>query len=413
MIEFNRVVRRVLALGVLAGALAACADTGPTVDDRFRVYTPIFADNRVYYLKKANSGKQQLEPLGNAADEAAGEKPVPRNSALSIVLRSIEIPARVEGGPIRGAADYAVILDIGTASDGSSQSLVVWYQRGVQPDQSLNFSNLLVFYEPRWDERIAPYFRVRVMDVTTERNAETRRALDRASNLASTVGVLAGSPLVAPLIGVAFTAAELVLANQQNRMVLDYSVQLYSSAAAAEAGSGQLCVMKRGSYIVVGRPNSEPRSFWTQPFAFETESRILEGKSGRVNVPVALITVGTFDSIVPKLVLERSAALTQILASNAGSTIEQVNEAARRLNASAQAFVMGERVLRYRDHNDIDRILATVTPGSEIETLLGAEDTFFLLRAANRCFDPDKPFTSLQDLRTYRTGNASAPCKAG
>ena len=39
-------------------------------------------------------------------------------------------------------------------------------------------------------------------------------------------------------MGVAFTAAELVLANQRNRMVLDYSVQLYSQSAVSQsAGS--------------------------------------------------------------------------------------------------------------------------------------------------------------------------------
>jgi len=411
MIRIIYCALHLLAISTLAGVLTACADVGPQVGDRGAVYTPIFADNRAYFLKNASGSNQQLEPLGSIADDSAGESIVPRNSALSIVLRSIEIPARTADGPIRSVADYAVILDIGTSSDGSSQSLVVWYQRGVQPDQSLNFSNLLVYYEPRWDERIAPYFRVRVIEVTSERNAETRRALDRASNVASTVGILAASPLVAPLIGIAFTAAELVLANQQNRMVLDYSVQMYSSAAASQAGSGQLGVLKRGSYVVVGRPNIATRSFWTQTFTFESESRSVLGNGQRVNVPVALITVGTFDSIVPKLVLERSAALTQMLASSSGATIEQVNDTAQRLNASAQAFVMGERVLRYRNHYDIDRILGTVVPDSEIEKLLGAEDNFFLLRAANRCFEPVIPFASIEDLRRYRTQNPSQQCK--
>jgi hypothetical protein len=407
MTKFNRVASRILALGLLAGALAACADTGPRVDDRFTVYTPIFADNRVYYLKKQDSGTQRLESLGAGDREGA----VPRNSALSVIVRSIELPARDKESPLRDTADYAVILDVGTAADGSSQSLVVWYQRGVRPDQSLNFSNLLVFYEPRWDERVAPFFRVRVMDVTTERNAETRRTLERAGNIASGVGALAGSPLVAPLIGVAFSAAELVLANQQNRMVLDYSVQLYSSAAAAEAGSGNLGVLKRGSYIVVGRPNEEPRSFWRQPFTFEPDSRTLDGPKGRVNVPVALITVGTFDSIVPKLVLERSSALTRLLATDpARSTIEEVNESAKRLNASVQAFVMGERVLRYRNIGDIDRILEIMSPGSEMKGLIGAEDEFFLTRAAERCFRPDKPITSLEQLLAYRQQNPERRC---
>ena len=103
---------------------------------------------------------------------------VQANAPLSIMMRSVDIPAiRDANGNktagIDGPADYAVILDIAAKEDGSNQSIVVWYQRGVQPDQSLNFSNLLVYYVQRWDERVAPSFRLRVMDVTTERNAET------------------------------------------------------------------------------------------------------------------------------------------------------------------------------------------------------------------------------------------------
>jgi hypothetical protein len=403
-------VRRTFTAGVVL-TLAACAgDGGPRVDDRFTVHTPIFADNRVYYLNRPDAaGKQTLEALGAGT---ASDDVVQRNAPLSVILRSVEIPAREDGSPVRGTADYAVILDIGTALDGSSQSLVVWYQRGVQTDQSLNFSNLLVYYEPRWDERVAPYFRIRVMDVTQERNAETRRALERARNVASAVGAFAASPMVSPLIGIAFTAAELVLANDQNRMLVDYSVQLYSSGAAAEAGSGGLGLLKRGSYIVVGRPNNRPRSFWTTAFVFEPESRTLEANGKRVNVPTALITVGTFESIVPKLVLERSAALMQLLASNAaGSTVEQVDESAKRLGASIEAFVMGEKLIRYRDAARANEILGKLA-GEAFRKQIGVEDEFFLLRALTKCFQPEKPFLSVQDAETYRTQNPNAPCKA-
>lgn len=403
----------------LAG-LVACADIGPRIDDRFTVFTPIFADNRVYYLKPrdAASQTQALEPLGSTKVQPKDEV-VRRNSPLSVLLRAIEIPAAKEsngqGGTqesaITEAADYAVILDIGTNADGSTRSIVVWYQRGVQPDQSLNFSNLLVYYEPRWDERVAPYFRIRVMDVSTERNAETRRALERAHNLAGSVGAIAASPLVSPFIGIGFTAAELVFANRQNRMVLDYTVQLYSSAAAGQAGSGELGVLKRGSYIVVGRPLHESRDFWKRKFAFEPESHALLTGNERVNVPTALITVGTFESIVPTIVMERSAALTALLASNGTkSTVEQIDDTAKRLAASVEAFTKGEKLNRYRNDADVDDILRRLQD-DKFKLQIGVEDQFFLLRAISQCFKLETPFSSVQEAVDYRLANRKKKCE--
>lgn len=414
--------QRALGLAGLALGLAGCADFGPLITDRNTVYTPIFADNRVYYLKARDQAKQtqELEPLGVKIDSKKGEKPIERNSPLSIILRSVEIPAKSAGdrgaddadSAITGPADYAVILDIGTKADGTSQSLVIWYQRGVQPDQSLNFSNLLVFYEPRWDERVAPYFRIRVMDVTTERNAETRRALERAHNLGNGLGALAANPAVAPLIGIAFTAAELVLANKQNRMVLDYSVQLYSSSAASQSGSSELGVLKRGSYIVVGRPNSAGRSFWKNQFEFDPESRELTAAKIRVNVPTALISVGTFESVVPTIVLERSTALTALLAANgADATIEQVDDATRRLGASIQAFTLGERLVRYRDTASAIAILKKLKSDTKFKEDAGTESIFFLLRTLNDCFQPDPRFTSVDEAIAWAETHKDAKCK--
>lgn len=399
------------ALSILTG----CAAFGPRIEDRYTVHTPIFADNRVYHLAPAttqapNLGKQQLRRVGeNAGDDADVVKP---NEPLSIIMRSIEIPAKEEKGPIDGPADYAVILDVGTAADGSSKSLVVWYQRGVQPDQSLNFSNLLVYYEPRWDERVAPFFRVRVMDVTKERNEETRRTLERVHGISGALASFATTPIAAPLIGIAFTAAELVLANRENRLLLDYSVQLYSSSAQAQAGSGRLGALKKGSYIVVGRPNEEGRAFWTKEFWFEPESRVLDADNRRVNVPMSLLTVGTFESIVPTLVLERSKALMELLSGDPGKTaIEQVGDAGDRLGASIRAYVLGEKLKRYKDIDTLNRGILKVLESEDFKKLLGAEDVFHLVRAINGCLKPEAPFTSIDEVRSFVATHRPASCK--
>ncbi|MCG2600881.1 MAG: hypothetical protein KBO59_25585, partial [Achromobacter sp.] len=66
----------------------------------------------------------------------------------------------------------------------------------------------------------------------------------------------------------AFTAAELVLANQRNRMVLDYSVQLYSQSAVSQSAGSNLGLLKQGTYVVVGRPVAGTRAFWEKALTY-------------------------------------------------------------------------------------------------------------------------------------------------
>ncbi|HEY9262064.1 hypothetical protein, partial [Chitinophaga sp.] len=397
--------------------VSGCSGVGPQVNDKYTVFTPEFADNRVYYLGAKQAGKNQpLESVGLNSEKNKNE--IVRNSPISIILRSVEIPAKYESdgkgglkkGVITESADYAVILDVGIKADGSANSLVVWYQRGVQPDQSLNFSNLLVYYEPRWDERVAPFFRVRVMNVTKEKNEETRRALERAHNVAGTIGVMAKNPIVTPLIGISFTAAELVFANKENKMLLDYSVQLYSSSAAEQAGM-ELGTLKRGSYVVVGRPPAESRTFWKGPFTYDPESRLVFRGADMINVPTASLTVGTFESIVPVSVVDRSTTLTALLSSSgSGTTVEEIQDVNNRLSASIEAFTAAEKIRRYRNHMDVQNILVKMNMDRVFQSRLGSEDVFFVLRAASECFGVT-PFASIKEAYDYRAAHENERCK--
>lgn len=409
-----------IATVFLSLSITGCAGLDPQIDNRYTVFTPIFADNRVYYLQPKNENNlQSLESIGSSVDSSEANQAIPSNSPISVILRSVEIPAKIETdakgslrkGVVGDSADYAVILDVGTNADGSSNSMVVWYQRGVQPDQSLNFSNLLVYYEPRWDERIAPFFRIRVMNVTKEKNAETRKSLERAHGIAGSLGALANNPAITPLIGISFAAADLVLANNSNSLLLDYSVQLYSTSSVSQAGN-ELGTLKRGSYLVVGRPVAESRSFWKEKFFYEPESRTLLSGSKSVNVPTASLTVGTFESVVPTLVMERSAALTTMLGSNGtNSTVEEIEDLNKRLSASVEAFAATEKIKRYKNHKDVESILKKIDMDKAFQSKLGSEDIFFVLRAASQCFGVDTVFASVKEAMEYRVSHRNEKCK--
>lgn len=407
---------------MIAGAalvLSACAggpQPGLGEADRFRVFTPIFSDNRVYYVAPEHEGVSSLldpgTPLEGGEDSSLV---VQKNEPLSVIVRSIEIPKDPRYRLEQRSGDYAVILDVGAAPDGGSESLVVWYQTGVKPDQSLNFANLLVYYEPRWDQRVAPLFRIRVLEVTQERNIEARRMLARVEQFSRRIGFLVANPAVSPLIGLARTAAELVLANRQNRMLLDYTVQLYSQQAVAASGSGRLGQLRRGSYMVVGRPDlksGEPvgREFWQNTFEFEPISRRVKGdKFGSVDAPLALFTVATVDTIVPKLVIERSAALTRLLTEEAPTiSVEQIEEQAAALNHSIRAFVTMERVRRYGDTGSLGDLVRFLQQSGTKERL-NSEDRFFILKTLRDCFGEN--FAGLEAAEKHAEANFKQGCK--
>lgn len=404
---------------MLAAMLAGCAGSEPRIGDAYTVHTPIYADNRIFYLKPGDDERTRvLEQAGApASSDAERQLAVPANAPLSIMMRSVEIPALKDAAGaktagIDGPADYAVILDVAARDDGSNQSIVVWYQRGVQPDQSLNFSNLLVYYVQRWDERVAPSFRLRVMDVTTERNAETLRALQRAQGVANGAASLANNPLVSPLVGVAFTAAELVLANQRNRMVLDYSVQLYSQSAVSQSAGSNLGLLKQGTYVVVGRPVAGTRAFWEKALTYNTRTNQVMDGAEPLNVPTALVSVGTFESIVPKSVLEKSVALTALLSKvGASASVEQVSDAQGRLQAALTAYTLGERLARYRDQKTLDEI-STKLADDDFSKSLGSEEAFLLLRGLNACYRLKKPLADLEEFRTYHDKPEGQACAA-
>lgn len=411
---------KVMSFASIFGAIlvmTGCGSKSAEFGEDNAVNTPLYADNRAYFLEPEvkESSSQRLIALGEAVP--SGVKSVSRNAPLSIVMRSVDLPAALKAGNgsrevIKGPADYAVILDVGAASDGSSKSIVVWYQRGVQPDQSLNFSNLLIYYEPQWDERVAPLFRIRVMDVSKEKNAQTRKSLERANNVAGSLGAMASNPAVAPLIGVAFTAAELVFANANNRLILDYTVQLYSQSAVDSAIGGGLGVLRSGSYVVVGRPASTGREFWeTDQLKYQVRSRRLLNASQTLDVPTALITVGTFKSVIPTSVMQRSAALTILLSENgASASTEQLEEAVDRLSGSVKALAMSERLEKYRRSEDARLIIGLLTD-PEASKALGADNEYNLLESLNSCYEREVPFGSGKDAADYYRSLADKSCK--
>jgi hypothetical protein len=294
-----------------------------------------------------------------------------------------------------------VLLDVATGSDGKDTTIVVWYQRGVRPNQVLNFSNLIVYYEPSWDARVAPYFRLRLIDVAQERSKETREVLRSIGSAAQPMSTLVPNPLFFQAAGVAIRAASLVLANTSNELLLDYSVQFYSEQHIRAAEGAGLGALRRGPFIVAGRPEqcgatACGRDFWRSKLRFDWETnQILFADDKEVIAPYIQVTVATAESVVPKIVMERSAALFQRLTElGRGNRIEDIDEQSKALGKSIAAFVVNEKLRKYRTKEDAERVVLAIKDRS-----LSSEDVSFLIRTMSDL--AGRTFSSVGDVTEW------------
>jgi hypothetical protein len=256
---------------------------------------------------------------------------------------------------------------------------------------------------------------MRVVDVKDERNKLTRDFLEEAKNVAGGVAAIIPNPAILPGIGIAFKAAQLVLANQNNEVLLDYSVQFYSADTQAAANGAGLGALRRGAFLVVGRPNADS-NFWSKTLVFDKARGQIFADSTPAPTPFMVTTIATAESIVPKIVIERSAALQKIFTDTIRYNVEQADKEASALKASVDTLVATERVFRYRDMDSVNRISRLLqdavptlpedaapnrSPNSPSANSLSAEDIYTLVSMMSRI--SGKSFSSSQQAIDWWT----------
>ena len=383
-----------MVLGALT--LAGCAP-GPSLvgDSSYAANTSrAFTENRVFYLDRARNvppagvngadascqcvsvrallpSYERPAPDADGASDARSADEIPSGSPLSVIVSQVRLPESLSG-PV----DVAVVLDIvmGDQPAERATSLVVFYQRDVRGGMTLNFGNLLVYTTEQWDASSPPFFRLRVLDVRTERNQATGVLLDQVSNLASSLGDLVPSPAL-PAISLAIRTASLVLANQDNRVIIDYSVQFFGSDLVnAVGGRSDLASLQRGAWIVVGRPRDQSSRFWRSPLVLDRRTGELfderdvpatprpitrepaEPVRFGVQAPYILMTTVPYSARVYGLVQERSAALLRLLTSRDSSAVN-AETLGQDVAASVRTFVLLRDLRRQRSIPALTRLV--------------------------------------------------------
>lgn len=371
-------------LALLVAGCTALRQPGLSEEDKSVVFTPKYAENHVFYIcghpSAGNPGLvlknafELVDPNGKPSAECDFDKFAFRaGDHVAVLLSAVRLPSSINldlGSNY--TRDVAVILDIYADSDGTGKSLVVWYQRGVTAGQTLNFSNLLIYQLNNWDNRRPPLFRIRVMDVAAEKNAETRALLANVQQYSSNVSALLTNPFAGPAVNMATRAATLVFANRQNVMLVDYTLQFYPDSIANMLPGTSLAPFRQGTFVLLGRPPQVQSSYWRESaFCFDAATQEVLVRTRRANcaadalstyrelpAPYVQIAALSSDMIVSSLVAERSAFLQKLLATAAAADLDALAADTKSLSTSLQVFAATQRVYRSRDPADLKDAVA-------------------------------------------------------
>lgn len=135
--------------------------------------------------------------------------------------------------------DVAIIIDL-AIGDEPPTSVVAFYQREVRSGGRLNLENLLIYAKDAWDSGKPPRLRVRVMDVSAEKNQEARRGLATVERVGNVLAGAIGNPIAGSFAELALNTARIIVDNQQNRPIIDFTVQFtpaFSASTSAIAPS--------------------------------------------------------------------------------------------------------------------------------------------------------------------------------
>jgi len=358
-------MRPIAFMWVFLATLSGCASTGPTSISDKTVYTPYFQDNRVFYISSKNDAAtakdthvllrpRDLLDLPTCSDVTADHQAVDDNclsipkhqDPLALVIKSAYLPVLHNGPKFR---DIALVIEYSASQESSpSDPMVVWYQRNVTPGQALNFSDLVVAYTESWDDRYSPYMRIRLVDVVSERNSEVAGQLAQASKLSSGLLATLTGPIGGTISSIASSAAQSILRNQRNRVLLDYTFQLYSYDRAKQHRNARFNVLLDGRYALFGRriANTTP-DFWSDStFSFNEDRGAVELTNPAYDAPVVVVAVVNEELLVPAAVINRSTELTTRLTQAATQNASELSTLATNLSASVKAYAAREDIYK-------------------------------------------------------------------
>jgi hypothetical protein len=381
---------------VLASGCSLRGELG--LEDNSAVQTPVYTANKVLFLESKLDGQNKpidprhsrlsdgYELVDQARTSERGlRRSVKNRQPISILVSRAYIPSTAKTCNRRNSdilfggngRDIAVLLDVSTSSE-RQDFIAVWYQRDVPPNETLSFQDLLVYSSDAWDAKYPPFFRLRLVDVSSERNTAVGALLDQVRSSSSSITSLLGVPGGAPVVGIAALAARQVLAHEKNKALVDFTFQLYGEHLLSEAGGVPLGILQTGGMVVTAPPCDAGNGFWENSLEYDHRLGRIEQGGAIQPMPYVFATVLSADLSVPQIVKTRSAAIMKRLTDPqiAQTEIDEALKDVTRLDRALQALNARE-TYRRRPSKEAFKTLVSNTSTS-FSGLDSSEQAFFL-----------------------------------
>ncbi|KAF0143538.1 MAG: hypothetical protein FD153_478 [Rhodospirillaceae bacterium] len=370
---------RAVALCAVVGVLTGCGSVGGALfgSESEVGNTATYNQAKVFYIDPQSDGNsiRRFSDLKEPWADKTTTKAVKNSDPVTIVANKAYIPFSITSAAKRGVADIignrwtrdiTVLLDVGLRQGVDEEFIAIWYQRDVPADSVLDFSNLPLFSIDAWNSDVPPYFRMQIVDVRAERNTKTAGLLKQVNSVGSAAVSLAGTPAAGLFFSAGVAAAKLILANDRNRTLLDFTFNLYAPSQVNEAGGMPLGLFKKGGMVLLGMPRGAPDDYWDKAFEYDFQRERVRVKeksdtADTADTPFLMTTVLTAETMVPNIVKRRSAAIVKILTNPEATVQEDLSGTLE----DAKALLQALEVLKARQ--DFRKFPTT----SALQTLIG------------------------------------------
>ncbi len=364
-LSVSRVSR--IVLGVLVTSSSISCTTMPVGfedRDRYAVSAPIYSDSRIFYACDISDTspdrplRRDFEVSKDVADgesSCGGEETQFNNGDdISVLISQVRLDSEDERGlgwNMDGTKkkDVAVVINFDAKAGQPSDPIVVWYERGVAPGRVLSFANLHVYTQSNWDTRVPPYFRLRVIDVTSEKNAEVRAFFEQSSGIYSLINSAMGSSLSAPLLQMVTRAGQLALTGRGNQILLDYTFQLYPAGQMGNIKGTTLPPFYSGTYFLTGRNQETAVGVWKKKFSLNEWTGQLQADDAPYPAPYVKVVAMRANYTVLGIVEERSKFLNALLRESGRKDRAMAVESARLLYSSVQLYAAVEAAIQQKN----------------------------------------------------------------
>ncbi len=346
-----------LGISILSG----CQTVNPGLGERdqYVVSSPEVRANRVLYADTVkDTSNRRFVPLVHPdeidlTNSSIKARIAKNNEPLSIIINSVwlALPEQDQSKTF----DIAVVLTIEGSQKGGMQQIAAWYQTDTPLDDRLNFGDLLIYQQDSWDSAKPVSLRVRIIDVTAERNIRTRIALDKVREFGGNVLLAAQNPFTNAIYGTAIEAASLLLTNKNNRVLLDYTANFYS-AQTAQQGGLDLTPLLLGRIVVVGSKEAAGSLRFD-----ERLGSLSDTNSQPIRSPVVVMSVSDSDLQLSPFTLAKSTYITNLINTATQGNATQYEQSLKTFSAATQALAASERLRRSRNVSDLPQVAASIS----------------------------------------------------